>query len=142
MSDSTFTPERIEALETLAKAATPGQWSVAERNNLCFVIAPQKIIGHTAQGKTDASYLVAAQPQVLLALLAELKSFMKYEQAFNDAKAADRKARIRAQKEKLWLARQAAEIVSKTRRKVKPTATEWMDMAKAAIDEIEQGEAS
>jgi hypothetical protein len=76
-----MTPD-LDHLEQLAKAATQGPWSIHRGSVVCDIGGPLRIGGVIADinqpdhpgGKADAAYIAAVSPDVVLALIAELRA--------------------------------------------------------------------
>lgn len=79
--------EKLEELERKARAASKGRWkcvSCGEPNCWCAVVETSEIDSHTNRPvliasagsvfKADAEYIAAAHPEVILNLIAEVKS--------------------------------------------------------------------
>jgi hypothetical protein len=86
----------IDALETLAKAATPGEWisytpigAALNPWEATFVAGPIPRYMDRSQGfcPADGNYIGAANPQVVLALIAEVRALRNLESAVRDHRA-------------------------------------------------------
>jgi hypothetical protein len=61
----------INKLETLARAATPGEWSATE---ICNVWSDAGFICNTAGRHEDAAYIAAANPATMLKLIKVIRA--------------------------------------------------------------------
>ena len=70
-----MTDTELSALESAAKAATPGPWEYNSRRKEIWAIDPHHtpIVEVGAYGQWNVDYIVAANPAVVLKLIAELR---------------------------------------------------------------------
>ena len=78
-----MTPNKLDELERLAKAATPGPWEIRETHHAgtCVCSAPPGVKWHDVLSygsDEDAAYVAAISPDVVLGLLAEHKKLVAF----------------------------------------------------------------
>lgn len=63
----------LDTLEAFAKAATPGPWDTKEGPDFSEILANSKNIALVGSQHKDAAFIAAANPAVVLELIAELR---------------------------------------------------------------------
>ena len=68
-----MTDEQLDSLESAARAATPGPWEKKEGPDFSEIFAKSINIALIGSQHEDATYITAANPAVVLELIAELR---------------------------------------------------------------------
>lgn len=72
-----MTDTELSSLEAAARAATPGPWDTKEGPDFSEILANSKNIALVGSQHKDAAYIAAANPAVVLELIAELRQTRK-----------------------------------------------------------------